>query len=240
MKTISQYITLLVFTALLLAIISTASAATYYFSTSGSDANSGLSTTLPKQSITAALALMTGRNTILFKRGDAWYIPMVTMNMTGKSNFTLDAYGTGNKPIIAGMALLNSWTYTGSNNIYSQTHGYLWTHRVFVNGVSKISLDRKYGNANNLASLDATDEYFQDQSTGTLYLKMPSLSAPTNVEIIPGTAGDFGAELIIMENTTNVTINNLDLRGGGSSNLILIKAPSAHITMWLLYGGAIE
>lgn len=231
MKTIYQYITLLFVTVLLLASTSTVSAATYYFSTSGSDANSGLSTTLPKQSITAALALMTGGNTILFKRGDAWYIPMVTMNMTGKSNFTLDAYGTGNKPIIAGMALLNSWTYTGSNNIYSQTHGYFWTHRVFVNGVSRISLDRKYGNANNLASLDATDEYFHDQSTGTLYLKMPTLSPPTNVEIIPGTAGDFGAELIIMENTSNVTINNLDLRGGGSSNVILIKAPSAHITI---------
>lgn len=216
---------------ILLANFTSTNATTYYFSISGSDTNSGLTTSLPKKSITAALTLMTGGNTILFKRGDAWYIPMTTMDMTGKSNFTLDAYGTGDKPIIAGMALLNSWTYTGSNNIYYQTHGYYWVHRVFVNGVSRINVARKYGNSDNLASLDSTDEYYHDPATGTLYIKMPSLSPPTNVEIIPGTAGDFGAELIIMENTSNVTINNLDLRGGGSSNLVYIKAPCSNIVI---------
>lgn len=206
-------------------------ATTYYFSTSGSDANSGLTTALPKQSITAAVALMTGGNIILFKRGDAWYLPMTTINLSNKSNFTLDAYGTGNKPIIAGMALLNSWTYTGSNNIYSQTHGYYTVARVFVNGVSRINVARKYGNSNSLAALDSTDEYFHNPSTGTLYIKMPTLSPPTNVEIIPGGSDGYGPPFIQMENTTNVTINNLDIRGGGTTQLVYIKAPSSNITI---------
>src|SRR5690349_13261718 len=84
-------------------------AATYYFSTSGSDLNNGLSSTTPKKSIAAANELMGGGNIILFKRGDTWYLPQGTIIMDNRSNFTLDAYGNGNgkRPIIAGMALLD-------------------------------------------------------------------------------------------------------------------------------------
>src|SRR5688572_4705205 len=115
-----------------------ASAATYYFSTSGSDANSGLSSTKPKQSIAAANLLMGEGNIILFKRGDVWYIPKGTINLDNRSNCTLDAYGKGKRPIIAGLALIDdTWTYEG-NSVWSNPTGYNDALRVFVNNISRI------------------------------------------------------------------------------------------------------
>ena len=69
-----------------------ANATTYYFSTSGSDANNGLSSSKPKQSIAAANALMKNGNIILFKRGNTWYIPRKGIVLDNRSNCTLDAY----------------------------------------------------------------------------------------------------------------------------------------------------
>ncbi|MCF6403110.1 right-handed parallel beta-helix repeat-containing protein [Chitinophaga filiformis] len=221
---------------LLYANITSSLAATYYFSTSGSDSNSGLTTALPKKSIAAAAALMTGGNIILFNRGDIWYIGMDSLNLTGKSNFTLDAYGTGNKPIIAGMGLLDgTWTYTGSNNIWKSVDTrFNFAHRVFVNGVSRINLTRKFGNTNTLADLDSLDEYYyQEGAASSLYIKTTSATvAPTGVEIIPGRGGYYGGvEVVQMKNTSNVTISNIEFRGGSRSAVIIIEAPSSNITI---------
>lgn len=204
-----------------------AHAATYYFSTSGSDANNGLSSSSPKQSIAAANALMVSGNTILFKRGNIWYIPRKGIILDNRSNCTIDAYGTGNRPIIAGMALLNGkWTYEGNYN-WSYATGYGEALRVFVNGVSRISLLDKANNNNTLSDLNTTDEYYFNKSTGKLYIRhTSSTTAPVNVLIVPG----FPAPPIIsMNNTKNVTIRNIDFRGGGSLSIIRVYAPSSNI-----------
>lgn len=202
-------------------------AATYYFSTSGSDANSGLSSSKPKQSIAAANALMHSGNIILFKRGDTWYIPRKGIVMDNRSNFTIDAYGTGNRPIIAGMALLNGkWTYE-KNYVWSYSTGYGEALRVFVNNVSKISLEHKLGNNNVLSDLNTTDEYYFNRSTGKLYIRhTSSTSAPVNVQIVPGWPAP---PIVSMLNTTKVTIRNIDFRGGGNVSVIRIYAPSSNI-----------
>ena len=204
-----------------------ADAATYYFSTSGSDANNGLSSSKPKQSIAAANALMHSGNIILFKRGDTWYIPRKGIVLDNRSNCTIDAYGTGNRPIIAGMALLNGkWTYVGNYN-WSYTTGYGEALRVFVNGTSRISLLDKANNNNVLSDLNTTDEYYFSKSTGKLYIRhTSSTSPPVNVIIVPGWPAP---PIISMLNTHNVKIKNIDFRGGGNVSVIRIYAPSSNI-----------
>lgn len=204
-------------------------AATYYFSTSGSDANSGLSSSAPKQSVAAANALMKDGNIILFKRGDTWYIPRKYINLDNRSNCTIDAYGTGNRPIIAGMDWINdTWTYEG-NYIWSNATGYGESLRVFVNGVSRISLNDKANNNPVLSDLNTTDEYLFNKTTGKLYIRHTSTtSPPVNVFIVPGWPAP---PLVSMNKTTNVTIRNIDFRGGGNVSVIRIYAPSSNIVI---------
>lgn len=202
-------------------------ATTYYFSTSGSDANDGLSINTPKKSIAAANELMGNGNTILFKRGNIWYIPQGTVNLDNRSNCTLDAYGTGARPVIAGLALISgSWIYEG-NYIWSSPTGYGEALRVFVNGISRISLHDKINNNPVLADLNTTDEYLFDKSNGKLYIRHTSASiAPANVVIIPAWPAP---PLVSMLNTTNVTFRNIEFRGGGNVSTIRILAPSSNI-----------
>ena len=96
----------------LILLISVASQATvYYVSATGSDSNSGLSTLLPKQTLTAVNALDLTNDTVLFKKGDGWY---GTLNITS-SNVYVGTYGTGASPTITGFTTVTSWTNLGSN-----------------------------------------------------------------------------------------------------------------------------
>jgi hypothetical protein len=204
-----------------------AAATTYYFSTSGSDANNGLSSTTPKRSIIAANELMGGGNTILFKRGNVWYIPQETINLDNRSNCTLDAYGTGLRPVIAGLSLIDdTWTYEG-NLVWSNATGYGDALRVFVNSISRISLNDKANNNPVLEDLNTADEYLFDKATGKLYIRHTSATtAPINVVMIPAWPAP---PLLTMLNTTNVTVRNIEFRGGGNVSTIRILAPSLNI-----------
>ena len=204
-----------------------AAATTYYFSTSGSDLNNGLSSATAKKSIEAANELMVDGNTILFKRGDIWYLPQGTIKMDNRSNFTLDAYGNGKRPIIAGFALIDdTWTYEGKN-IWSNPTGYGDALRVFVNNVSRISLNDKVNNNPVLADLNTTDEYFFDTATSKLYIQHTSAKTPPkNVIMLPAWPAP---PLVSMLNTTNVTLRNIEFWGGGNVSTIRIYAPSSNI-----------
>ncbi|MBL7698109.1 MAG: hypothetical protein JNK79_08120 [Chitinophagaceae bacterium] len=211
------------------------SATTYYFAANGNDSNNGLSPSSPKKTIDEANSLMLSGNTILFRRGDTWYMPMDSLELGGKTNITLGAYGTGARPVLAGTALLTSWTYTGSNNIWKCVLSpYAWTHRVFVSGISKISLEYREGKNNVLSDLTSGSEYFLENkgtSSAALYIKtLSSTTPPAFVTIVPGKVSDFSTEMAIISRSSNITIRGIEFRGGGSGHVMMVLAPAENIT----------
>ncbi|WP_127588437.1 discoidin domain-containing protein [Paenibacillus koleovorans] len=201
-----------------------AAGTTYYFSTSGSDSNNGLSAASPKKNVGHALTLMSAGNTILFKRGDAWY--NTTLDLQSKagtltSPITIGAYGTGAKPVIAGMDILNDagWTNISGTNRWRHTYtGYTNAERVFANGVPK----QRVGSA---SAVDQLYEWAMDGTYIYLYTGSPTVG-PKNVETIP--VGRTSTALLY--NTHFVTITDIDFRGGSNLNVIYTRAPSSHIT----------
>lgn len=91
---------------------------TYYFSTSGNNANSGLTPALAKQTqaeINTLIAAGTGNQRFLLKRGDQWNANVnITLN---KNNIEIGSYGTGNLPWINRFAQKYStgWTLAAGN-----------------------------------------------------------------------------------------------------------------------------
>lgn len=74
----------------------TVDAKTYYVSSAGSDSNNGLTTGTPFLTIAHAQSVAAHRDTILLRRGDT-FVESVSFTKTA----TIDAYGTGNMPIVA-------------------------------------------------------------------------------------------------------------------------------------------
>ncbi|HWB28367.1 MAG TPA: hypothetical protein VG738_23005 [Chitinophagaceae bacterium] len=208
---------------------------TYYFSQSaGSDANNGLTTTTPKKSIGAALTLMVSGDTILFKRGDEWYLPLNSLDLRGKSGFTLGAYDSGAQPVIAGMSILTnaSWSYDGSLRwSYSLSAlGFTDLFRVVVNCTTVLNVSDE-GKSNAKTSVTSDSEYYYDKSAEKLYLYTgSSTTGPQYVEVIPASSSlPQGISTVLMHNTSNVIISDIDFRGGSKWNIVHMEAPNRNI-----------
>ena len=96
-----------------------ASATDYYVSSSGNDANNGLSSSTPWKTIVkvnSAFSIMKPGDRILFKQGDV-FTGQITLTRSGSStaNITFDAYGVGNAPVIQGNIDIISWTRFNGN-----------------------------------------------------------------------------------------------------------------------------
>src|SRR5215472_6393591 len=87
-------------------------AAVYYVATNGSDSNNGLSTGSPFQSLARVngLSLLPG-DQLMFRRGDTFRGQLnVAQSGTSGNPIVVDAYGTGNLPILSGTTLVTNWT----------------------------------------------------------------------------------------------------------------------------------
>src|SRR5674476_1471227 len=101
-----------------------ASATDYYISSSGNDANNGLSSSTPWKTIAkvnSAFSLLKPGDRILFNRGNTFY-GTITVTKSGSAGnpITIGAYGTGSNPIITGFTTVSAWTNLG-NNIWEST-----------------------------------------------------------------------------------------------------------------------
>ncbi len=219
-----------------------ARAATYYFSTAGNDANSGLDPSAPKQSLNAAAALALPGNLILFKRGDAWHepganpAPLDLRNKSGEpGNFIrFDAYGDGPKPVIASLALLDDagWTnVAGTTRWQHAVTGFSEAWRLYVDGASKYKVNTSNPAATD-ADVDQLHEWFIKPTvagaSGIVYVNTGSATVgPHNVEVHPVSA----RSVVLMENTHYVSLRNLDFRGGSQYNVVYIEAVSSHVVL---------
>lgn len=208
---------------------------TYYFSTSGDDNNTGAIDS-PKKTLVDAQALMVPGNTILFKRGDAWYSPNAGLNLTdiagtAQNQVVVGAYGNASdpKPVIAVMSSVNSgWTDEGGN-VWSHllVDNSLDVHRLFINEQSKAM-------TLSLAGVDA-DHFYVDMTAQKVYIH--STSAPVKVEYIPrfDTTRDPNtwtntSRIIEAQNISYFTFKDIEFKGGSNWNAVQISAPSSYVT----------
>jgi uncharacterized repeat protein (TIGR01451 family) len=112
---------------------------TYYVSTSGNDANNGLSTGTPFKTIAKinSLNLQQG-DRVLFKCGDVWHGEMLMITQSGAAGNPI-VFGSypdsacANKPILSGTQPIGSWSiYSG--NIYVAT----LSSTTFPNGINQL------------------------------------------------------------------------------------------------------
>ena len=143
-------------------------AATYYVSSSsGSDTNIGTSSSAPRKTL-AGLSGKKNGNTILLKRGDIFF-----ESISGFSNCTLGAYGSGDKPVLCGFTILRS------KSSWSQESAGIW--KLDMNASASF-----YGHGCN-----AADKYYgnigtiYDPSTDTVYGNLVSSASELSSE------GDF-------------------------------------------------
>ncbi len=92
-------------------------ATTYYVASNGSDTNNGLSSGAPFQSLAKvnSLNLLPG-DQVLFRSGDTFRGQLnLTQSGTVGNPIVMDAYGTGNLPILSGTVPVTNWSNLGGN-----------------------------------------------------------------------------------------------------------------------------
>jgi len=124
-------------------------ATNYYVAANGNDNDNGTSVSTPFQTIAKinSLTLQAG-DQILFRRGDTFRGQLnITQSGTPGNPIIIDAYGTGDAPVISGSALVTGWTNTNGNIWQADfSQGGTAVTGVYING-SALPLGR-WPNAN--------------------------------------------------------------------------------------------
>lgn len=147
-------------------VITNATGTNYYMSNSGNDANSGLSSSLPWQTITRLnFTTYSPGDSIFFRCGDT-FRGDITVNQSGTSTsrITFTSYSSGAKPIISGAQIVTTWTQMG--NYY--TTNYTGTiNNFFVN--NREQTIARYPNEHVYLTLDsAQGTYLKDAALTSL------------------------------------------------------------------------
>ena len=137
----------------------------YYFSSTGSDSNDGLTDATPKQTITAlnALTLAPG-DYVALKSGDS-FTGTITIGQSGTSGnpIKIGSYGTGEKPKIYGSDIISGGWTVHSGNIYKKT-GVSAVSQVFANG-TRLKAARLNNTTFNLVTAVTSQTVFTTDAT---------------------------------------------------------------------------
>lgn len=209
-------------------------ATTYYFSTSGSDANDGLSEATPKLSLSLMASLLQPGVTIRLKRGDTFYVPGIALRFTALGNatsapMTIGAYGDAAlpRPTIADLVPYPTanWRVDG-NDTYSlpQSNGRAdldFVYRLYLGGEPLAKVP------NQASLVDHT--YCVD--TGRIYVKDAAFLAHPVVETIEHADGYF----FDVADVHQLTFEQLVLKGGdgggAAGTALRFSAPSTNLTL---------
>lgn len=138
--------------------IVSAQAATYYVKNGGNDALSGADDANAWATIAKVMTSAGSGDTIYFKRGSIWR-EQLTIPASG---ITLDAYGTGDKPIISGADVISGSWSVHSGNIYKISLD-ATVYQIFDDGAWAILAHEPDGNGN-------TTWFLADSSQNSCYL----------------------------------------------------------------------
>ena len=103
--------------ALFLAVSTGFAQTTYYVADTGNDTNNGLSVATPFRTVSRVNAInLKAGDAVLFRRGDIFRGKLdIQQSGTVEKPIRFDAYGSGDKPVLAGSLPVSSWTRTGTN-----------------------------------------------------------------------------------------------------------------------------
>lgn len=198
-----------------------ASATDYYFSTAGNDMNNGTATTSPFKTITKFNSFFGTRvagDRFLFKRGEI-FVGALVISRSGASGspMVIGAYGTGNAPVITGLADIVAWTNLGSN-IWESTFAVStlsYTNMVIVNEVNT-----RMGRSPN------TGEYsYQSHTTAT------TTGTLTSSNLNSATINWTGAEVAFLTSTYFVGRDPITAHSGGTITYTRATDPVTHNTI---------
>jgi len=159
-------------------------AADYYVSSSGNNLNTGLSESVPWETIgkvNSVFSTFQPGDRILFKRGDTFYGTLVIKRSgISGSPITIGAYGSGSQPVITGFSTLSAWTNEGNGIFSASVNSAIQTNMVTVNG-AQVAMGRYPDAGTNLTYTTSTATSIAD----------PEIS---------GTIDWTGAELVVNKN----------------------------------------
>lgn len=158
---------------------------TYYVSNVGLDTNSGLSTSLPWQTIAKVSATtFAAGDTILFNRGDTWN-ELLTIPSSGAlgNRTTFGAYGTGARPIIQAADPVTGWVLdtavAGGDRYKKVTLGFGLTPIYLWSSDNAADVHHLQVRAASLAACTALGGWFHDSAADTTYLVVATGTTPT-------------------------------------------------------------
>ncbi len=163
--------------ALSLLLLTTAHAATYYVSATGSDTNNGTTQSTPWKTIAKinASAFQPG-DSILFQRGSTWRETLIPPSSGAANNvITFSNYGTGALPVITGADLIASANWTLESTYYYHAAHATLPSGVWNNG-TRLTL------AASKSALTNSTSWWYDSANQRVYV-FNSGTAPSTIEI---------------------------------------------------------
>lgn len=181
----------------------------YYVSSKGDDSNSGLS---PKEAIKSVdgisgLGLKSG-DAVLFERGSVFRLYTAILAVDG---VTYGSYGEGEKPKFYTSPLNFAnvvWTPTSKKNVWQIDWVYADAGSMIFNHGKEIGYKKT-----SMRNLEKNTDFFQDNSTGVMYLYCDKGNPAKVYESIE--VGVRMSMLNIPSGTDNVIVDNLCFKYGG-------------------------
>jgi hypothetical protein len=175
------------------------SAATYYVSNSGNDANNGLSEATPWKTLSKVSGLRIIGDVALLKRGNIW-----REKLNPYTGISVGAYGIGDNPIIDGADIINAMTSIGSN-IWQKTGITIQPNLMYLSGT--IGYPKT-----SLGACNSEGDWFWD--SGTKVFSIYSVSDPSgNVELGQRT------RIVDSYDWNNITISNLTIQHSNEGSI---------------------
>jgi len=186
-------------------------ATNYYFKSTGSDTNTGLSDAQAWQHPTK-LNFMNFANgdSILFKRGDTFAITGIVYSygVVDGGRLVYGAYGTGAKPIITAMGSLPGWNTVGN---WTNTSGNIWTFtyassilRLWINGTEVRTVMSGTVNSTDIFDYNSTSDILTVYSVGNPATTFSSMTI------------NLYDKAFHCQSKGNITFINLDVQGSGT------------------------